>query len=86
MRETKKNHKIDFDLIREHEHRMRELSETRRHEEEMRMKEEAKVNVRIVNILERFKEKFKPADPESLKKSLKIEMLKKQHDFAEQVT
>lgn len=85
MREEKKNHKIDFDSIREHEQMMREQSEKRRQEEEIRMRKEAKINIKITNILESFKDKFMPVDSTDLKKSLRIKMIRKQHDFAEQV-
>ena len=85
MKETKKNHKINFDSMREHEQRMREISEQRRRDEQARMREEAKVNLKITGILESFKEKFQPTNYDAIRKSLKIEMIHRQHNFAEQV-
>ena len=48
-------------------------------------KKNHKINLKITGILESFKEKFQPTNYDAIRKSLKIEMIHRQHNFAEQV-
>jgi hypothetical protein len=85
MQEQKKNFKIDYDVIKRHEKRVRDLSEKRRQEEEMKLRAESKINQKVTVILDSFKKKFVYQDEDYLRKLSRFEMIKRQRTFASQV-